>query len=281
MSDSAAVSTAPPREEIAPPAAEPPALAPAAFSALRPGEVDVLGPFAVPGLAPRRLRLYLPRGWTRGEPRHALVMFDGQNLFDDGPSHAGGWHLDEAVERHAASRRPAPVVVGVDHGGEERIAELSPFPLDDGPGNLDLLLDWIAGTLLPAVAAAVPLHPPPAGIAAGGSSMGGLAALWAHFRRPEVFGGALALSPSLQLAGGAILDALAALPAPPVSRVYLDAGAREGRGSLLPLAAQLAEQLARRGYGPGRLLWRPDARGAHNEASWRRRLPKALRFMYR
>jgi predicted alpha/beta superfamily hydrolase len=172
-------------------------------------------------------------------------------------------------------------VVGIDHGGKERITELSPYPREGKPGKLDLLLDWLTRTLLPALGTALPLHPPPRGVVVGGSSMGGLAALYAHFRHPEVFGGALAMSPSLFLGDRAIFDDLAERPTPPVSRIYLDAGAREGRGILLPLTAALSAHLTRRGYGPDRLLWRPDPRGAHNETSWRRRLPKALRFLYR
>ncbi len=266
------------------PTLEPPALAaldPGALASLRPGEVHVLGPYPVPGLAPRRLRLYLPRDFTPEETRHLLLMFDGQNLFDDTPSYAGGWRLHAAVEKLAKARRPAPIIAGIDHGGTARIGELSPFPVRGEPGRLDLLLDWTVGTLLPALAAAYPLHPSLAGTIVGGSSMGGLAALYAHFRHPEAFGGALAMSPALWVAEGAILDEIAARPNPPVSRIYLDCGAREGRGTLRPLAAVLADQLAGRGYGPDRLLWRCDSRGTHSETSWRRRLPQALRFFYR
>jgi hypothetical protein len=43
----------------------------------------------------------------------------------------------------------------------------------------------------------------------------------------------------------------------------------------------MTAHLAGRGYDDDRLMFRPDSRGAHNEASWRRRLPKALRFLYR
>ncbi len=258
-----------------------PALDAAALAPLRPGEVNVLGPFAVPDLKPRHLRLYLPRAFTPGEPRHALVMFDGQNVFDDAPSHAGGWRLHEAVEKLSRSRRPAPICIAVDHGREERIHELSPFAYAGEPGRLETLLAWITGTVLPTLASVLPLHPPPLGLAVGGSSMGGLAALWAHFHHPAILGGALAMSPSLWLADRAILRALAARPTPPASRIYLDAGGREGRGIVLSLAASLAADLRARGYDEDHLLFRPDARGGHNETSWRRRLPKALRFMYR
>jgi enterochelin esterase-like enzyme len=67
---------------------------------------------------------------------------------------------------------------------------------------------------------------------------------------------------------------------PPISRIYLDAGAQEASGRMLQAADRLAQDLAGRGYSPGQLMWRPDPRGGHNERAWRRRLPKALRFMF-
>jgi hypothetical protein len=66
-----------------------------------------------------------------------------------------------------------------------------------------------------------------------------------------------------------------------MTRIYLDMGAREDKGRQLPIAAAMAEHLTSRGWNADTLLWRPDAKGGHNEASWRRRLPKALRFLYR
>ncbi|HXO21218.1 MAG TPA: alpha/beta hydrolase-fold protein [Thermoanaerobaculia bacterium] len=248
---------------------------------LRAGKVNLLGPFEVPGLQPRLVRLYLPKEYRRQEePRLVLYMFDGQNMFDDAPSFSGGWHIDEAVERLARTRRPVPVVVGIDHAGPRRIRELSPFPFEGEPGQIESLLDWLTGELMPALAAELHLATGPLGAIVGGSSMGGLAALYAHFRHPEAFGGALSMSPSLWIGQRAIFQWIAAQPLPPVSRIYLDCGAREGRGSVLPMVAAMAALLSDRGYDADRLVWRPDPRGVHNEASWRRRLPKALRFLY-
>jgi len=68
---------------------------------------------------------------------------------------------------------------------------------------------------------------------------------------------------------------------PDLSRIYLDCGVREGRGTLLPQVAAMAAHLATRLYDPDHLLFRADPRGAHSEASWRRRLPRALRSFYR
>jgi enterochelin esterase-like enzyme len=246
-----------------------------------PGQIHILGPLAVPGHAPRNVRVYLPSTFTPDVPRFALYMFDGQNIFDDGPSFSGGWYLHEAVERMARSRRPAPIVVGIDHGGPSRLDELSPWACKDCDGQVEALLGWITGSLMPRLAAELPLIPGPVGAVVGGSSMGGLAALYAHFHSPQSFGGAMVLSPSFWLNDAAILRWLPEQPTPELSRVYLDCGVREGRGIVLPQVAEIAAQLATRGYGEDRLMFRPDPRGAHSEASWRRRLPRALRFFYR
>jgi predicted alpha/beta superfamily hydrolase len=250
---------------------------------LHTGEVNVVGPFDVPELGARHVRIYLPRGYRpdREGGNFGLYLFDGQNAFGDEPSFAGGWHVHEAAEKLTRSRRRVPVILGIDHGGEARVRELSPYPWKEEPGQIALLLDWLTGTLMPAAESELRLIPGPLGAVIGGSSMGGLAALWSHFHYPQAFGGALAMSPSLWLADQAIFADIAAQPDPPLSRIYLDMGAREGRGTQLPIAAAMAAHLAGRGWGPDRLLWRPDSKGSHNEACWRRRLPKALRFLYR
>src|SRR5436305_4357938 len=185
---------------------------PGALARMKPGEVNLLGPFAVPGLAPRLIRLYLPRDYSPAEPRCCLYLFDGQNDFDDAPSFSGGWYVHEAVEGLAKSKRPVPVVIGIDHGGANRIFELSPFAIEEEPGQLEILLDWITGHLMPILSAELNLIPGPLGAVVGGSSMGGLAAFWSHFRHPEAFGGALAMSPSFWVLNRAILADLAPRP---------------------------------------------------------------------
>jgi predicted alpha/beta superfamily hydrolase len=254
-----------------------------ALPPLRPGDVHAVGPVETPGLAPRCVRIYLPQGYRPAAPggHCALYLFDGQNVFDDGPSFSGGWHIHEAAEQLAKSGRPVPVIVGIDHGGESRIEELSPFEYEGQKGRIQDFVGWVTASLMPSLEARLALRPGPCGAVIGGSSMGGLAALWSHFHAPRAFGGALAMSPSLWLADRAIFDDLAAQPDPQASRIYLDMGAREDKGRQLRIAAAMARQLASRGWGPDRLLWRPDSKGSHNEASWRRRLPKALRFLYR
>jgi predicted alpha/beta superfamily hydrolase len=242
------------------------------------GTFRVAGPYRVdPFPRPRYVRLYIPaRG---GEPRPILVLFDGQNVFGDEGSFAGGWHAHEAVEKLARSR-PAPIIVGIDHGGETRAEELVPFETPGIHGRADIFLEWIVRDILPMVRGDYSTIAGPAGVLVGGSSLGGLAALYAHHRRPDIVGGALAMSPSLWVGRGALLSYVEREPRPWTSKIYLDTGAGEGGGRMSGSVQRLEKIFEARGYGKDKLLVRIDKRGAHNERSWRRRLPAALRFFY-
>lgn len=234
--------------------------------------------FLVPGFGARRVRVHVPAlGKT---PRPALFLFDGQNVFDDAGSFAGGWYAHRAVDRLAFSGRRAPVVVALDHGGESRLDELSPFSDGKRGGKLEALATWMTTTLVPRVQKDFGTIAGPYGSAVGGSSMGGLAAFWVHHRFPEIFGGAICMSPSFWFAGRKIFEDVGARPRPPVSRIWLDCGAREAGGRMLPLVASMARLLGERGYDAEQLRFLADPRGGHDEASWRRRFPRVLRFMY-
>ena len=219
---------------------------PGSLARMKPGEINLLGPFQVPRLAPRPIRIYLPKGYDPAKPHFGLYMFDGQNVFDDLPSFSGGWYIHEAVEALAKSKRPVPVVIGIEHGGPGRNLELSPFPFEAEAGQIEILLAWITGHLMPALTRELNLVPPPLGAVIGGSSMGGLAAFWSHFHHPESFGGALAMSPSFWVANQAIFVDVAAQPTPEVSRIYLDAGVREDKGKVVAAIQRMTEHLVER-----------------------------------
>jgi predicted alpha/beta superfamily hydrolase len=241
-----------------------------------------LGVFETPLGGGRRVRAYAPHGHVHSRPRPVLWLFDGQNVFEDQGSFAGGWHAHEALDRFATLKRPvAPVIVSIDHGHERRIDELTPWRDGAKGGRAEDFLVWMVEQLMPVVRSSVGLRDEPAANIVGGSSLGGLAAFYAHFRFPHAFGGAMSMSPSFWFARRKIFEFVSRTTEPHTSRVYLDCGAREGRGMMIKVASEMAEHLRGRGWHPERLLWRPDARGTHSERHWRRRLPKALRFLFR
>lgn len=242
----------------------------------RAGHIESWGRYAIPGIGGRGVRVYVPRG---GAERSVVVLFDGQNVFDDEDSFAGGWHAHRAAEQVVTRKRPAPIVVAVDHGYGARPHELLPFAGSRARGDLDALVAFLRGRLAHDLRVRFGIPDVPARWIVGGASLGGVAALYVHFAAPEVFGGALCMSPSFGIAGRRLYDWIAAQPLPWTSRIYLDCGVREGRGTTAPRVAAMAGLLRARGYGEDRLRFRRDAKGRHDEASWRRRLPGALRFL--
>lgn len=238
--------------------------------------IHLTGPYEiVPGHGPQRhVRVYVP---TRARPaeRPLLLLFDGQNVFDDAPSFAGGWHAHVEVERLARSVSP-PVVVGVDHGHEARISELSPFAIGPHGGRLPHLLEWLSAWLVPRLREAHALTSDPRQTVIGGSSMGGLAALYAALDHPDVFGGAIAMSPSLWVGRGEMFRWVSERRVPRHVRLYLDGGGKERH--MLEATARMAQLLSER--GAGQVHVRADSRGSHDERSWRRRLLGALRYQF-
>ncbi len=235
-----------------------------------------LGPFDVPGIGARHVRVYAPPT-SGGVPAPVIYAFDGQNLFDDEPSYAGGWHLHKVAHALHRKHRRGPVIVGIDHGGEARIRELSPW--HEG-GHTDAMVDWIAGSLAPRIRADFHVSREPREVGIGGSSLGGLAALYAHFRSPEHFGLVLSMSPSLWVGRGKLFEYVASRPRPWTSRIYLDAGGLEAGGGVLRATEKLAGELRARGWDDGSLRVVAAKRGTHTERAWRRRAPAALEWLF-
>jgi pimeloyl-ACP methyl ester carboxylesterase len=131
-----------------------------------------------------------------------------------------------------------------------------------------------------------------------GSSMGGLASLYALCRRPDVFGGAACVSthwPVTRIAGvhdnpgappmialsAAVLGWFDAnLPRAGAHRFYFDHGTQGLDRLYAPYQARMDAIGAGKGYVAGKDWLSKAAAGAqHNEAAWNARLPDALRFV--
>ena len=245
---------------------------------LDPAILHRLGPYDVPGIGLRHLRAYVPHARPKKRPPSLLVLFDGQNVFDDRPAFGGvGWRAHEAVEKLRSS---APIIVAVEHGGSARLDELSPFENERSRGLLPRLVDWLADEVVTDAWKKLGVVQEPSGVIIGGSSMGGLAAMYAHHARPDRFGAALCMSSSFWFGRGRIAEYVAHTARPLASRIYVDIGKREGRG-MVEGSRGLVELLRSRGYDDRTLKFRLDERGRHDERAWRRRLGAAVRFVGR
>ncbi len=229
----------------------------------------------------RNVITYLPPSYGTGERRYPVIyMHDGQNLFDEVTSFAEEWGVDNTMEALGEIGLEA-IVVGVFNTGENRLAEYSPFEDAEGRGGAgDRYLDFLVDTLKPRIDRDFRTRPDRDHTLVIGSSMGGLISLYAFFRRPEVFGKAAVMSPSLWFADRAVFPFVEAAPYTP-GKLYLDVGTREGKTTVAD-ARHLREILLRKEYRRHRDLVYVEQRGAdHSEAAWRQRLHYAIDFLLR
>jgi enterochelin esterase-like enzyme len=241
-------------------------------------------PIEAASVAGRRLTIYLPPGHETetAAPYPILILNDGQNLFDPDRSHIPGqpWRVAEAADDLIeAGTIPPLVICGVDHSGPGRLREFTPTP---GPrregGDADEYAYLVLHQILPFIRTRVPLSTDRRAIGIGGSSLGGLVALWMGIAYGDVFGVVLAMSPSIWWDDRYLLRLLEREPDGLVqTRVWLDIGRREG-GRAASDARRLRQVLERRGTEAFKYV--EDPAGDHSERSWARRLPDALEFLF-
>jgi predicted alpha/beta superfamily hydrolase len=239
-------------------------------------------PFVIPGLnRERTVRLYLPPGYEQSKRRYpVLYMHDGQNLFDDATSNSGEWGIDETLNELARSRGLELIVVGIDHGGSERIHELNPFDNPEfGKGEGEEYTAFIVKVLKPWVDQHYRTRPERRYTAIMGSSMGGLISGYAISHYPQVFGKAGIFSPAYWLAPPVFADT-EAHPPPRGARMYFYAGGSESL-SMVPDMKRMVALLRGAGIPAANLVMKVNPVGRHHESAWRAEFPRAILWLYR
>lgn len=257
-----------------------------AFAADKPstaGEAVIVftPPLRLPALQrARTLRVYLPPGYATQRARRYPVIYlhDAQNLFDDATSYAGEWGVDEALDALARETGFEAIAVGLDHGDERRLNELSAWPHPQfGSGDNDKYLSDLVGVIKPFVDANWRTRPEREHTAVVGSSFGGLASHYALLRRPDVFSKAGVFSPSYWVSEQAFMQARN-VGLPEGARVYFTVGGKEGEDTVADAERMLAV-LRERGAGDRATLSLEPA-FEHNEQAWRTEFPRAVRFLF-
>ena len=290
----------------------------AATRLLSPSRVDTLR-VAMPELGGRErtVRVYLPPGYADGDASYPVLYFqDGQQLFS--PGYFGDWRIDETLDRLTRDGWRGLIVVGVDNS-EHRWDEYGPWTNDrmhawvdsswakaSEGGDGDAYVRFLANTLKPEIDRRYRTERAREHTGIGGSSMGGVLALWAGLTKPEVFSKVMAMSTAVWFAEGGgtwlsdnrLLAALRTRKLPADVRFYLDVGSAERSRDTDPdvVDAQGARVSYSRAYVEGSeavatalveggvSAWNVKhvvARGAlHNEDAWSRRFEDAVTWLY-
>ena len=226
----------------------------------------------------RRVDVYLPQSYATSRKRYPVVyMLDGQNLSDPALAFADTWKLPDTLAALGSDGIDA-IVVGVHNGGERRGTEYTPWADSrHGGGGANEHLRFIAARLKPRIDRLYRTLVDRAATSIAGSSLGGLASLYAFFRFRRVFGRAAALSPALWFGDRRIFD-FVERSTPPRGRLYLDVGTAEGADTLRDVR-RMQRVLLARAFNPASLMYLEAEGDTHSESAWAVRLPAALRFL--
>lgn len=156
--------------------------------------------FEIPQLGrERRVWIYLPADYQTSAKKFPVIyMHDGQNLFDAYTSGYGEWGIDEILDKLAGQQEV--IVVGIDHGGDNRITEYDPYDSKYGKGRGGDYTEFLVKTLKPYIDTHYRTKPGAVNTTIAGSSMGGLISMYAALKYPNVFGNAGIFSPAFWIA---------------------------------------------------------------------------------
>jgi predicted alpha/beta superfamily hydrolase len=237
----------------------------------------------------RNINVWLPPGYEESDKRYPVFYLqDGQNLFDESTAAFGvEWRADEsAMELIAKQEISALIIVGI-WNTADRMDEYT-LTKDEQLGRGGRGLDYIrfiVEELKPLIDRTYRTRTDRESTSIGGSSLGGLIAMYACLENPEAFGNCLAFSPSLGWDQERLLQSLQNGTQWPANvRLWFSMGTREGRNS------ESQKQNVTRAKRLHQLL-SPDATtikapvqfheftdASHDEKSWSVQLPIALKF---
>lgn len=237
----------------------------------------------LPTEAPRRLYVYLPKGYRRSETRYpVLYMFDGHNVFYDSHATYGkSWGMKEYLERTGL-----PIIlvaVECNPEGFRRLFEYTPWGFTAPKiGRVDALgqvtMDWFTKVLKPEIDRTYRTLPDRAHTMIAGSSMGGLMTLYAMIAYNDVFSMGAALSPSLWASKRYIKAFLEEHPLQQPTRVYLDMGSGEIDGHVEDLE-ELFRTAKLLSHAGAEVAARTVPGALHNEAAWEKRIPIFMDYL--
>ena len=238
------------------------------------------------------LRVWLPPGYDEpgnGQRYPVLYLNDGQNLFDRATAYTGvEWQADETADRLIRERVIPPIIiVGIDNAAADRAKEYVPYRTFNPPVLRPLgrrYPEFLTHEVMPFVEQRYRAEREAQKNGLGGSSLGGLIALFTARVAPGMVGRLLVESPSLYMANRQMLREARNFREWP-ERIFVGVGTQEtGRAekdrAIVDDVRALERILGRTGLGEGRLRVRIEEGASHNEGAWAGRFGEALRFLF-
>ena len=226
----------------------------------------------------KKIWVYLPKDYLASAKKYPVIyMHDAQNLFDAKTSYVGEWNVDETLD----SINAQVIVIGIEHGGDKRIEELTPYahPKYAG-GKADNYLDFIVKTLKPKVDSTYRTKTNAKNTAMLGSSLGGLVSFYAALKYPEVFGKVGCFSPSFWF-NRKEMNELMAKTEDFKTKIYFLCGDNEGDADVVPDMETVEKWVNTKRCECKKLNKKVIVKGGqHNEKLWRENFKKAYLWLF-
>ena len=229
----------------------------------------------------RRIWIYLPPDYEVSEKFYpVLYMHDGQRIFDDSTDRfSKEWQVDETLNELFAAGDSGIIVVGIDHGGTQRIDEYSPWVVTNfGGGEGSLYVDFIVNTLKPYIDSNYRTRPEREFTSIMGSSMGGLISMYAAIEHQNVFSKAGIFSPSFWFSDEAFTHVTSTRKQFDM-RFYLIAG--EPETTIVPGMTTMYNTLQEAGFSQSEMFFMIHPDGHHIAEYWGREFPNAYQWLFR
>lgn len=230
---------------------------------------------------PHKIRVYLPPNYIESKKSYPVIyMHDGQNLFDDATSYIGEWGVDETLNALFEKTGKGFIVVGIDNGGEARIAEYTPWAHTKyGGGKGDFYIDFLVKTVKPMIDRKFRTKTKAKHTAIIGSSLGGLISYYGGLKHPEIFGKIGALSTSFWFSDK-VNDFTIQNAKQKSTRMYMLAGGNESE-SMVPDQEHSEKLLLENGFKAKNLQTKIVPDGTHSESFWKAEFEEVVRWLFK
>jgi alpha-glucosidase len=225
----------------------------------------------------KQIWVYLPKNYENSKKHYPVVyMHDAQNLFDDTTSYVGEWKVDEYLD---SLNDNESIIIGIEHGKEKRIDELTPFShVEYGGGKGENYLSFIKYTLKPEIDKIYRTLPQPKNTSLFGSSLGGLISLYGVIKHPDTFGKAGVFSPAFWI-NPEIYKLVKNTIIPKTTKFYFLAGTAEDE-SMVPNQIKMVELLKTKGILEYQISNNIVKDGQHNEQFWSKHFGDAYQWLF-
>ena len=242
----------------------------------------------------RPLHIWLPDSYYDSTQLYPVMyFFDGHNLFtNEDATYGKSWGMKNFLEGWGKDI----ILVGIEcgHEGYERLSEYLPHPAAKGSHFAqfepmgEATMDWIVNEIKPYIDSHFRTIPFRECTAIGGSSMGGLMALYAGVHYNRWFSKAACVSSAMGFCIRPLMKDLRASEVSPDTRIYLSWGTNEAHG----ISDPTKEDRSSKTYGWNkRAAEELESKGAavqiycqvggyHCEADWEKQVPIFMDFLW-